>query len=126
MSARLLSQVAHPRVLSSFSNSRGPAAATFAIRAFADVPVEVEHGRGHWKTYGDIDNYKPGKYQIKCFNKISEVGLNRFTEDHYDVRRNDDDAPNAHAILLRSHKLKEEEVPLSVRAIARCGAGTNK
>jgi D-3-phosphoglycerate dehydrogenase len=30
-----------------------------------------------------------------------------------------------HAILLRSHKLKSEEVATSVRAIARCGAGTN-
>ena len=32
---------------------------------------------------------------------------------------------NAHAILLRSHKLQESEVDVSVRAIARCGAGTN-
>ena len=31
----------------------------------------------------------------------------------------------AHALLLRSHKLKEEEVGVAVRAIARCGAGTN-
>ena len=29
------------------------------------------------------------------------------------------------AIMLRSHKLKEEEVPATVRCIARCGAGTN-
>jgi len=36
-----------------------------------------------------------------------------------------ENAANAHAILLRSHKLKEEEVNLTVRAIARCGAGTN-
>lgn len=27
--------------------------------------------------------------------------------------------------MLRSHKLKEEEVDISVRCIARCGAGTN-
>ena len=62
----------------------------------------------------------------RSFNKISQVGLNRFSDEHYDIRSNDDAAPNAHAILLRSHKLQEEEVPLSVRAIARCGAGTNK
>merc|ERR1719310_770468 len=30
-----------------------------------------------------------------------------------------------HCVLLRSHKLKSEEVASSVRAIARCGAGTN-
>ena len=34
-------------------------------------------------------------------------------------------AVNAHAILLRSHKLQEDEVSYTVRAIARCGAGTN-
>merc|ERR1712194_39260 len=31
----------------------------------------------------------------------------------------------SHAILLRSHKLQESEVDVTVRAIARCGAGTN-
>merc|ERR1719432_166217 len=29
------------------------------------------------------------------------------------------------AIMMRSHKLKEEEVASSVRCIVRCGAGTN-
>ena len=81
--------------------------------------VEVEHGRGEWKTYGDIDNYKQGKYQIKTFNKISPVGLARFHKDNYDVRTGDDEAANAHAILLRSHKLQEDDVPNTVRAIAR-------
>ena len=35
------------------------------------------------------------------------------------------DSSNANAILLRSHKLQESEIDVSVRAIARCGAGTN-
>lgn len=35
----------------------------------------------------------------------------------------DHDEP--HAIMLRSHGLQDEEVGASVRAIARCGAGTN-
>lgn len=47
-----------------------------------------------------------------------------FPEDLYHVKPATE-ATNAHAILLRSHKLKEEEVEVSVRAIARCGAGTN-
>ena len=81
--------------------------------------VEVEHGRGEWKTYGDLDNYEQGKYQIKTFNKISPVGLARFHKDNYDVRTGDDEAANAHAILLRSHKLQEDDVPNTVRAIAR-------
>ena len=88
-----------------------------SVRTFADV--ELEHGRGKWKTYGDIENYKPGQFQIKTFNKISPIGLARFPEDSYDVRTNDQEAANAHAILLRSHKLKEEEMVHTVRAIAR-------
>ena len=81
--------------------------------------VQVEHGRGAWKTYGDLSNYKQGNYQIKTFNKISPVGLARFPSDEYDIREESQPAANAHAILLRSHKLKEEEVPKTVRAIAR-------
>jgi D-3-phosphoglycerate dehydrogenase len=87
------------------------------VRTFADV--QVEHGRGSWKTYGDLENYKPGKYQIKTFNKVSPVGLARFPTDSYDLRTGDEEAANAHAILLRSHKLQEEEVAHTVRAIAR-------
>lgn len=80
--------------------------------------LEVEHGRGHWKTYGDVENYKPGRYQIKTFNKISPVGLARFPTEEYDIREGDK-AANAHAILMCSHKLQEDEVPHTVRAIAR-------
>ena len=35
------------------------------------------------------------------------------------------DHAEPHAIMLRSHALQDEQVPPSVRAIARCGAGTN-
>lgn len=86
--------------------------------------VSVEHGRGEWKTYGDVESYQPGKFQVKTYNKISPDGLKKFPDLQYEIREGDS-AANAHAILLRSHKLKEEEVPHTVRAIARCGAGTN-
>jgi len=76
-------------------------------------------GGGQWKTYGDLENYTPGKYQIKTFNKISSKGLARFPEEDYDIRSEDDEAVNAQAILLRSHKLEESEVGSTVRAIAR-------
>ena len=89
---------------------------TSARCSMADV--EVEHGRGQWKTYGDVENYKPGRYQIKTFNKISPVGLARFPSDVYDIYEGAK-AANAHAVLLRSHKLQEDEVPHTVRAIAR-------
>ena len=86
--------------------------------------VSVEHGRGDWKTYGDVTSYQPGKFQIATYNKISPLGLQKFPDAQYDIREGES-AANAHAILLRSHKLQEGEVPHTVRAIARCGAGTN-
>jgi D-3-phosphoglycerate dehydrogenase len=52
--------------------------------------------------------------------------LAKFPEHLYDVFPAEEAKGRpAHAILLRSHKLKEEEVDIAVRAIARCGAGTN-
>lgn len=97
-----------------------PAVQQFALRGMAkNTDVQVEHGRGEWQMYGDLENYKQGKYQIKTFNKISPIGLAKFPEAEYDVRTGDTEAKNAHAILLRSHKLQEEEVPKTVRAIAR-------
>eukprot|EP00956_Cyclotella_meneghiniana_P000250 scaffold312_cov52-Cyclotella_meneghiniana.AAC.4 len=92
------------------------------LRSLADI--SVEHGRGAWKTYGDVTSYQPGKFQIKTYNKISPIGLSKFPSDQYEVKSGEE-AANAHAILLRSHKLQEDEVNLTVRAIARCGAGTN-
>jgi D-3-phosphoglycerate dehydrogenase len=59
---------------------------------------------------------------VQTYNAISPVGLESFPENEYDIAA-DMDSP--HAILLRSHKLQSAEVPTSVRAIARCGAGTN-
>jgi D-3-phosphoglycerate dehydrogenase len=84
-----------------------------------DVDVE-NFSRAEWKTYGDISNYKPGKFVIQTFNKISSVGLKEFGDGVYQVKPADaEGAGNPHAILLRSHKLKEDEVPHTVRAIAR-------
>jgi len=94
-------------------------------RRLAAKKVEVEHGRGQWESYGDLDTFTPGKFQIKCFNKISTKGLGRFGDEKYDVRPDGISGANAHAILLRSHKLSEEDVPKTCRAIARCGSGVN-
>jgi D-3-phosphoglycerate dehydrogenase / 2-oxoglutarate reductase len=89
-------------------------------RLLADV--EVDHVRAQWKTYGNLDSYTPGKHHILTFNKISPIGLQRFPSSSYEIFSGDTEAgskSNAHAILLRSHKLKEEEVAHTVRAIAR-------
>ena len=78
----------------------------------------INHNKNN-NNDSNLENYQQGKYQIKTFNKISPIGLSRFPDDEYDVRTGDAEAANAHAIMLRSHKLQEEEVPKTVRAIAR-------
>ena len=53
-------------------------------------------------------------------------GLAKFPSEYYDVfPQEESSGRKAHALMMRSHKLKEEEVDNSVRCIARCGAGTN-
>ena len=70
------------------------------------------------------------RFQIQTFNAISPVGLKAFPASNFAMTGSSGQVPagleeEPHAILLRSHKLKSEEVAKSVRAIARCGAGTN-
>jgi len=79
---------------------------------------------GHYASNWEGSNAESvGKYRVKTYNKISPTGLQKFN-DKYIVQPAEEMA-NAHSILLRSYKLKEEEVDVTVRAIARCGAGTN-
>ena len=61
-------------------------------------------------------------YRIKTYNTISTKGLDRFERDRYEVGQ---DIAHPEALLLRSHKLQESEIPASVTAIARAGAGVN-
>ena len=61
-------------------------------------------------------------FKIKTYNKISVNGLNRFGRDHYEAA-SDINEPDAY--ILRSHKLHDESLPASVRAVARAGAGVN-
>lgn len=104
--------------------ARQSLSSNFAKRFMASS-VAVEHGRSEWKTYGDLVNYKPGKFQVQTFNKISPIGLNEFGAENYEVKLDGEKPAASHAIMLRSHKLQEDEVMPTVRAIARCGAGTN-
>jgi D-3-phosphoglycerate dehydrogenase len=89
------------------------------------VPVDVDHYSSGWKALSDVETYTPTKFQIQTFNKISPKGLERFPEGQYEIKSSEWECKNAHAVLLRSHKLQEGEVDVTVRAIARCGAGTN-
>ena len=61
-------------------------------------------------------------YKVQTYNAISDKGLSRFPVDSYEVGSELD---SADAYILRSHKLHDQEVPSSLVAVARAGAGTN-
>jgi D-3-phosphoglycerate dehydrogenase len=61
-------------------------------------------------------------FEILVLNNIAQVGLKRFPAERY---RCDKDAAHPDAILLRSQDLHEMNIPLTVKAIGRAGAGTN-
>ena len=60
--------------------------------------------------------------QVLTLNQISLKGLERLPRDCYELAS---EFSHPEAILLRSHKLKAEDIPESVLAIARAGAGVN-
>jgi len=62
------------------------------------------------------------KYQVLTLNAISPLGLDRLPAEGYAVGN---DVAQPDAILVRSHKMHDMEIPASVKAIARAGAGTN-
>ncbi|WP_370978347.1 3-phosphoglycerate dehydrogenase family protein [Agaribacterium sp. ZY112] len=61
-------------------------------------------------------------YKIRTYNAISDKGLSRFPAASYEVGA---DIPDAQGVVLRSQKLHEEQLPESVLAVARAGAGVN-
>lgn len=61
-------------------------------------------------------------YRVRTYNKLSSKGLDRFNSENYDVSS---DAVDPDAFMLRSQKLHDEEIPMSVKAVARAGAGVN-
>ncbi|NNM79106.1 MAG: phosphoglycerate dehydrogenase [Gallionella sp.] len=61
-------------------------------------------------------------YRILTLNKISSQGLKRFPAAVYQVGA---DISMPDAILVRSQAMHDMEIPASVKAIARAGAGTN-
>lgn len=61
-------------------------------------------------------------YKIQTLNKISSIGLNNFPRDNYEVAT---DINNADAILVRSADMHEMDLPASIKAVARAGAGVN-
>lgn len=60
-------------------------------------------------------------YQIQTLNKISKKGLAVLDENYTCA----DEAENPDGIILRSFKMHDMELPESLRAVARAGAGVN-
>ena len=60
-------------------------------------------------------------FQYHCLNPIAEKGLGLFDEDY----KKTEELEGTDAILVRSAKMHDMELPESVKVIARAGAGVN-
>ena len=60
-------------------------------------------------------------YKYHCLNPIAQVGLNRFSDNYVKT----EDVNEAEGILVRSAVMHDMELPKSLLAIARAGAGVN-
>jgi len=61
-------------------------------------------------------------YKILTLNNISVNGLDRLPLDHYEIAS---EIQHPDAILLRSFKMHDMEIPASLKAVGRAGAGVN-
>jgi D-3-phosphoglycerate dehydrogenase len=61
-------------------------------------------------------------YKIQTLNKISPIGLEHFSRDLYEVAS---EILHPDAIIVRSYRMLEMELPHSLKVIARAGAGVN-
>lgn len=61
-------------------------------------------------------------FKVQVLNNISPIGLDKFVRDKYEVGH---EVVHPDGILLRSHDMHDFNLPASVLAVARAGAGTN-
>lgn len=61
-------------------------------------------------------------YKILTLNNISAAGLDRLSRDNYEVSS---EVSHPDAVLLRSFKMHDMEIPETLKAIGRAGAGVN-
>lgn len=61
-------------------------------------------------------------YKVKTLNKISDVGLSRFDTKKFEYG---DNIENPDAIMVRSASMHDMDLPKSLLAIVRAGAGVN-
>lgn len=62
------------------------------------------------------------EFRVQTFNNIASDGLKRFPDEYYEIGS---DIASPDALLLRSFSLHDHNIPSSVIAIARAGAGVN-
>ena len=60
-------------------------------------------------------------FQYYCLNPISKVGLDNFSDNY----KKTEDINSAEGVLVRSASMHEMELPDSLLAVARAGAGVN-
>ena len=60
-------------------------------------------------------------FQYKCLNPISQTGLGLFGDEY----KQTEELKDADAVLVRSAKMHDMELPENVKFIARAGAGVN-
>lgn len=61
-------------------------------------------------------------YKIQTLNKIATIGLEQLPRENYEIAS---EFSNPDAILVRSFKMHDMALPLSLKAVARAGAGVN-
>jgi D-3-phosphoglycerate dehydrogenase len=61
-------------------------------------------------------------YKVLTLNNISVAGLDRLPRENYEIAS---EISHPDAILLRSYKMHDMEIPGTVKAIGRAGAGVN-
>jgi len=69
-----------------------------------------------------MPDHQQNTFKILTLNQISPLGLDRFPKENYQVGT---DITDPDAILVRSHNMLNMDIPGSVLAIGRAGAGTN-
>ncbi len=61
-------------------------------------------------------------YKILTLNNISVAGLERLPRDHYEIAS---EIQHPDAILLRSYNMHDMDIPPTLKAVGRAGAGVN-
>src|SRR5208283_4572223 len=71
---------------------------------------------------GEPPRGRAAMFKIQTLNKIATIGLEGFSRENYEIAS---EILNPDAILVRSADMHSMNLPTSVKAIGRAGAGVN-